>query len=399
MKRSGSRLRIVQRRFLAEPGASAEGTWPVPMVIRFADGAGPREERVLLRADGEVTLPARGEVRWVYGNGGATGFYRVDHGPEGVGELARHLPELGAAERAALLSDEWALLRAGDRRPEPFFELLAAFGGERDRAVLDELVSRLASVEHRLPGEAARARFRDFAAVLLRPALGALGWEAAPGEDDDTRLRRAAVVRGLVVVARDKAAEDEAVRRLDRFLAGDRGALEANLHDSAVTAAARRGDARRFEQLRRLFHEEKDPAFKRRYLFGLALFEQAPLSRRASEMPFGEEVPLQDLSSFVGALLGNRAAAAGFWRMLRDRWENFEKRVAEAPLMLRRVVEGLGALTERAQLEEVEAFFALRPVPAARQGLAQTLERLRLDVAFWERIGADVGAWLAGERP
>jgi len=396
LERHASRLRVSQRRFLAEPGAAAEGSWPVPMVIRFADAGGPREERVLLRADGEVDLPARGEVRWAFGNGGATGFYRVDHGPAGVAELARHLPELSAAERVGLLSDEWALLRAGKRQPEPFLELLAAFGGEQDRAVLDELVNRLAAVEHRLPGQAARARFREFAAELLRPSFGAVGWETGPGDDDDVRLRRAALLRGLAVVARDPAVAAEGTRRLDRYLAGDREALEANLHDAAVAVAARGGDARRFEQLRRLFQEEKDPAFKRRYLFGLALAEEPALVRRASEMPFGEEVPLQDLSSFAGVLLANRASAPVFWKLLRERWEPFERRLAEAPLMLRRVVEGLGALTERPQLEEAEAFFEAHPIPAARQGLAQTLERLRLEVAFWERIGGDVGSWLAG---
>ena len=393
---SGEKLTVRQRRFLSEPGESAPGSWPVPAVIRFADDRGVREERVLVRGgEEEVPLSSQGAVRWVFGNAGAAGFYRVHHGETALGALSRHLPELGPAERAALLSDEWALLRAGLRTPEPFLDLVASFAGEEDRAVLNELVNRLAAVEHRLPGEEARERFRRFVAALLRPSFAALGWEGRRGEDDEVRLRRAALVRGLALVARDPAVVAEAVRRLDGYLAGERSALEANLHDSAVAAAARRGDLRRFEEFRRLFRDEVDPAFKRRYLVGLALFEDPPLVRRAQQMPFGDEVPLQDLATFAGVLLGNRAAAGGFWRLLRERFRSFEERVAEAPLMLRRVVEALGSLTERRELEEVEAFFAEHPLPAARQATAQTLERLRLDVELWERIGPAVSAWLA----
>jgi len=396
LKRTGRVVRVSQRRFLSEPGAEAPGTWPVPLVLRFADGRGAREQRVLVRsADAEVALEAVGEVRWVFGNGGASGFYRVDHGAEGLAALSRHVAELGAAERVALLSDEWALVRAGARRAEEFLDFLVALAGERDRAVVDELVSRLAVMEHRLPGDDARARLRRFAAVLLRPSFQDVGFVGKAGEDDEARLLRAALLRGLAVVAREPEIMGEARARLDRYLAGDRAALEPNLHDAAVAVAAREGDARRFAELERLYREEKDPAYKRRYLFGLSLFEDPSLVSRAQEMPFGDAVPLQDLASFAAGLLGNRAAAQGFFRLLRERWGPFQERVAEAPLILRRVVEALGSLTERRDLEEAEAFFEAHPVAAARQGLAQTLERLRLDIALWERIGPALAAWLA----
>jgi puromycin-sensitive aminopeptidase len=395
-ERDGATLRLRQRRFLSEPGADAPGEWPVPVVIRFGDARGVRSQRVLLRsAESEVRLEAEGDVRWAYANGGATGFYRVDPGAAGVAGLARHLGELEPAERVSLLSDEWALLRAGRREPEPFLDLLAAFGGEEDRAVLDELVNRLGAIEHRIPGDEARGRFRAFASALLGPGLARAGWAPLPEEGEEGRLRRSALLRGVVSVGRDAAAAREAVVRLDRFLGGDRAALEPNLHDTAVEAAARAGGVARFEQLRELFRTEKDPAYSRRYLIGLALFEDPALSHRAQEMALAGDVPLQDLAGFVGALLANRAAARDFWPLLRAGWAPLESRLAEAPLMLRRVVEALGGLTERRHLEEVEAFLAAHPVPAARQGIAQTLERLRLEVALWERIGPAVGAWLA----
>jgi puromycin-sensitive aminopeptidase len=399
LETEGAKVRLSQRRFLSEPGAEAPGRWPVPVVLRFADDRGIHEQRLLLRdGSAEAILDAVGPVRWVDGNAGSTGFYRVDHAERDRAALARHLPDLGPAERIGLLSDEWALLRAGIRAPEPFLDLLAAFEGEEDRAVLDELVGRLAAIEHRIVADGARDRFRAFAAALVRPALSRCGLDARATDDGEVRLRRAALARGAALVGRDAATSAALVDRLDRFLAGERDALEPNLHDAAVAVAARGGDEARLAQLRRLAREEKDPALQKRYRMGVALFEAPALARQVAEVPFGDEVPLQDLAIFAGALLGNRAAAGAFWGLLRERWASFQERLADAPLMLRRVVEGVGSLTTREQLAEAQAFFAAHDVPAARQGIAQTLERLGQDVALWERISPRVDAWLVSRK-
>jgi puromycin-sensitive aminopeptidase len=64
-------------------------------------------------------------------------------------------------------------------------------------------------------------------------------------------------------------------------------------------------------------------------------------------------------------------------------------------MLLRRVVEAMGALVERRHLEEAEAFLAAHPLEEARQASAQTLERLRQDVELRERTQRAIGRWLA----
>jgi puromycin-sensitive aminopeptidase len=64
-------------------------------------------------------------------------------------------------------------------------------------------------------------------------------------------------------------------------------------------------------------------------------------------------------------------------------------------MLLRRVVEAMGALVERRHLQEAEAFLGSHPVDEARQAIAQTLERLRQDVELRERAGPAIGRWLA----
>jgi puromycin-sensitive aminopeptidase len=396
-RRGGATLRCSQRRFLSEAGAEEPGrVWPVPMVIRWRDAAGVREHRVLLRAaEQEVALPAQGEVAWVHGNAGAAGFYRVDHAVAGVADLARHLGDLEPAERVALLADEWALVRRADRPIAPFLDLLAAFGGETDYAVLDELAARLAAVEQRLQQEGTRARFQAFVRGLLGPGLAAAGWDPRPGDGDAGRLRRATLVRAVGLTGRDPEVAAEAQARLGRFFAGGSAVLEANLHGVAVALAARHGGQDRYDQFSERRRGEPDPTFRRRYLLALAQFEDAAQARRALDLAFGGEVPLQEMGAFLGALLGNRSVREEAWRLLRERWGEVSGRIGTAAMLLRHVVEAVGLLPGRRHLEEAERFFAENPIPAARQAVAQTLERMRQDVALWERCAPEVERWLA----
>jgi len=397
--RAGRKVRLEQHRFWSDPATRGEdASWPVPLVLKTGRGAEVEERRVLLR-EPVAELELAEEPDFLFANGGATGVYRVAYDAPGLLALRGHLGALAPAERIQLLSDEWALVRAGTRDVAAYLDLCAGFGSEADHAVLDELVGRLAAIEHRVVADHDRPALQRFVADLFRPQLEATGWNAAPAEPDAVRLRRAAAVRAMGLVARDPEVAREAVARLDRWLAGDRQALEANLHEAAVALAARAGDRARFERFRQLFREERDPAFRRRYLMALGAFEDPALAAAGLEFLYAPEaVPLQDVAFYVGALLGNRVAREPAWARLRADWEPIYGRIKGAPMLTRRVVESLGALIDRRHLSEAEAFLADHPLEEARQAIAQTLERLRQEVALRERAQDVLSRWLGRPR-
>jgi puromycin-sensitive aminopeptidase len=398
VRRSGRVLKLEQRRFFSAPDAAAaeDATlWPVPLVLRVGDGGASTEQRVLLRGrTAEVELSGEGDPALVVVNAGATGFYRVAYDADALAAVAAHLSSLAPAERIQLLSDQWALVRAGEADISAFLDLVTRYGGEQDYAVLDELVGRLGAIEHRLLADGDRLRFAALIVTLFGPLLAETGWDPALGEPDAVRLRRAAAVRALGVVARSAGVVQDAAARLDRWIAGDRAAVEPNLHDAVVAMSARAGDAARFEAFRGLFEKETDPAFRRRWLLALAVFEDPTFAQRGIELLFTDFVPLQDVASYVAALLGNRTAREPFWARLRRDWDALHARVKGAPMLLRRVVEAFGALVERRHLEEAEAFLAAHPIVEAAQATAQTLERLRQDVELRERTRETIGRWL-----
>ena len=64
---------------------------------------------------------------------------------------------------------------------------------------------------------------------------------------------------------------------------------------------------------------------------------------------------------------------------------------------LRRMVEGLTELSQPEVAADVTAFFAETPVPAATKAIAQSLERLRANVALRSREGDALGEFLSGK--
>jgi puromycin-sensitive aminopeptidase len=393
---------LSQQRFFADPslvGKDATTRWLVPLVLRFRDAEGVKEQRVLLdQATGTVKLEAKGPVRWCFGNADARGFYRVAYDGDALQSLWSALGELGPAERLTLLSDYWAFVRAGAINVAGFLELIASLGGEEDHVVLDDLVGRLATIEHRHLDEAERGRFEAFVRELLGARAAKLGWGGGAGarEDDETRLRRAALLRALVLLAREPGSVAEAVRRMPPPAGAPAAdAVDPNLLDVVVTASARGADATVFEELRRRAREEADPAAKRRYLHALARVETPALASRAVALALADDVPMQDFTSYLSVLLSNRATREEAWTLVKTRFPEVRAK-ADSPMLLRRLVEALAALPERRHLEEITAFLAAHPIDGAKQATAQTLERLHMDVALRERLLPQVAAWLRG---
>src|SRR5438094_2258955 len=398
--RDGGRpaLAVRQERFFADPrvpAARRRATWPVPLVVKWRGADGAATERFLVDK-ARASLAAPGAPAWYFANADAGGFYRVAHDPADRETL---LADPGAAltpvERLALAGDQWALVRGGRAPIESFLEVAAALGEETDYDVLDGIAGPLDLIDEQVaePGSAVQAGFRAWIARRFGPQLERLQWAAAPGEDDPTRLRRAALVRLLGGVAEAPAVLAEARRRLDAYLA-DRSALEPDLADPVVALAARVGDEALYDRYRAAVAAAATPHERRRFLLGLGSFRTraAPEQTRAALLT--PEIPTQDVAFLLMRLLGNPAARGETWKFMTRKWTALRRRVP--PLMISRLVEVTPALRDPGYARDVGRFFRTHPVPEATRAVKQALEVFRLNAELRRRTAPGLARWLAG---
>ncbi|HJQ84702.1 MAG TPA: M1 family aminopeptidase [Candidatus Binatia bacterium] len=396
--RSEATLTVRQERFFADPrtpAARRRGRWPVPLVLKWGAQDGTSTSRLLVdKANETVTLPHAPQLAWYFGNADAGGFYRVLHDPADRSALLAHLADgLTAVERLALAGDQWAFVRAAKGTIESFLDVADALGEETDYDVLDGIAGPLDTIDQQVapPDGPVQERLRGWIAARFAPQLARLGWEAAPGEDDPTRLRRAAILRLVGGVAEAPDVLAEARRRLDAYLA-DRTSLEPNLADPVVGLAARAGDEELWERYREVVANAQTPQERRRFLLNLASFRRPETIRRTLAAVLTPEIPTQDVAFILMRLLANPAARADAWRFMTKRWSAIRKRVP--PLMISRLVEATPALRELRYAREVARFFRTHPVPEARRALRQALEVFRLNADLRRRTAAGLERWL-----
>ena len=387
-------LEVSQERFFADPRVDRRrrrGRWPVPLVLRRADG---EVERALVdRATARIRVGAGG---WVFGNADAGGFYRVEHDPAHLEEILAGLPGgLTAVERMALVGDQWAMVRAARAPIERFLGVVDALGGETDYDVLDSMAGPLGVIDEQIvaPGSDEQRRLRAWIASRFTAGFEALGWEARTAEPDPARLRRAALLRLVGLVAEDPGVVEAARSRLERYLE-DRSSLEPNLADAVVALAARGGDVELYRRYRGLVAESRTPQERRRFLLNLGSFRARDAIRETLEATLTSEIPTQDVAFVLMRLFGNPAGREAAWSFLKRKWTKISRRVP--PLMLSRLVESTPSLREPRYAREVREFFRGHPVPEAARALRQALEVFRLNAELRRRTRPGLARWLAG---
>jgi aminopeptidase N len=310
----------------------------------------------------------------VIANAGARGYYRVVSPPAMVRSLAPNVASLTPAERIALLSDEWALVRAGRHDVGVFLDLASGFKGERNPAVMEALLAPLGTIGEYLTTEASHAAYMAWLSDLLQPALQEVGWSTTSSDTDETRALRAALVLALGDLAQDPQvvakAREAVLQELDKP-----GSVEPALLNAAVTVAGRQGDAALYEKYLARSKAASDPEEHYRYMYALAAFTDPALVRRTFDYILGPEVRNQDAKIFIAVLLRNRAAQARAWRLLQARWDQVQKKTGEF-VGNTVIVAALSAFCDARTLGEIRQFFTEHKVPDAERTLQQTLERI-----------------------
>ena len=335
-------------------------------------------------------------VPWVFANAGAQGYYRTAYPPAMLRALAPRVEtDLNAPERLTLISDEWALVRAGRHGVADYLTLASGFGREHSSGVLQEAGARLSFVNQYLTTDATRPAFATFVRTLLRPLLDELGIAGSGSDNDERRSLRAVAIGTLGGVGQDPDVIAAVRVAVDRALTGG-PALEPALAGTMTATAAAHGDAKLFDTLAAAADRATSPDERYRNLYSLGQFTDPAIIDRGLERALSR-VRAQDTALYLGQFFGNPAARSKAWTFLTSHWAELQPKleIVGSDTILTR---SLSAFCDAKSRDEIVSFFAAHPLPAAARTLTQTVERINNCIALRDSETRAVTAWVESVR-
>jgi len=369
-------LRLRQERFRFD-GVVDDSIWAVPVLFTSARGDEQATERALLRArEQDVELPF--DAEWVHIDSGGSGFYRAKYVGALRQAIASRVAELSPLERYNLVDHEFAFTVAGTRTAAEFCEFARSFGDDTELAVWERLSGAFNALD-RIVDDTARPRFQGMVRALVAPALHRMGWTPTHDESSVQRQRRATLFELLGSVGADDDARARARAIHDTYVK-DPEQTSPELVAAAVTVIADSGTADEFHEFADRWRDPADPQEMIRYLYALGRFHDNECFQEMLELSV-TDVRTQNAPFLLARALNNRTHGPVAWSFVRQNWPALVDRFPASTIV--RMAEGVRWLVPVAT--DVQGFFAEHQVPQSPKTMEQHLERLQVNVAFFDR--------------
>mmetsp|Transcript_85496 Transcript_85496/g.147813 ORF Transcript_85496/g.147813 Transcript_85496/m.147813 type:complete len:889 (-) Transcript_85496:87-2753(-) len=318
--------------------------------------------------------------------------------PEGMmSKLSAGVASLPAEDRIGLLSDSFALAKAGAMDAMQLVQLLKGFGGETNDKVWAELQATLGGlnkvVGQGLSAETSQA-FVAFASKLVSPAFALVGWEASPSDDDNRKKLRSTLVDAVAKYCyKDAAIVADAMKRFEAFVAApnDSSVLSADIRPAVLSIAMQsQGTEAVFDKLVAAHDAASDGAVKIHIYSAMGAAPTPALKAKVLDWLQGDAVRSQDLIYIpMGMATGSKEGADTIFAFIKDKYDFIHAKLGTTSMILFNHfvrISGAGFVTEEKAVE-VEEFWKSRPCyKMIEKSLSQTKEGVLSSAKFVERL-------------
>ena len=364
----------------AELKESAIGKdWLVPVLSASVAPRAPAVRSLL----GPKFLSVECSTSPVVLNAGAAGFYRVHYDNVLRAKLLDVFSYLDPAERYSFTADTWAVILAGHAQLDEFFAIAAHLSQERDPHVWSIAIGALGLMDLIAP-LSLQGELASFVRSLLLPQLVSLGWDAKPNEDDQTPILRSSLITALGTFGHDTETINHA-RELFNVDHTNDEVIDANLTTPVLNVVAANASRHEFEAILERHRHPRSPLDEFRHLNALGALTNVEFANDVHRLCLSE-IRSQNAPYLLGSMIRSRSIGPSTWKFVSERFGELVERFPESSIsrMLEGVV-GLAFLDESGApvyLDEVRAFVSTHIEGGRRRLVAQSVERLNVNVRF-----------------
>lgn len=206
-------FKLEQKWFLSDgselDAAGEAKKWTIPILT--CTSTGKQEDMTLMREkNASITIPLTGKDDWVKLNAGQGAPIRILPSEEMLKRLSKVIQNksLPVSDRAGLLTDSYAMVKAGHMAPEVLIKLVGNYKDEDNYVVWDALSSVLSGLNTVLADSPAAllANFKTFARGFVLALQDKVGWDESDSDGHLTTLLRSMLIGLLNTFAHDDPA-------------------------------------------------------------------------------------------------------------------------------------------------------------------------------------------------
>jgi tricorn protease interacting factor F2/3 len=351
-------------------------TWMIPVSVSFDD----KKTYVLLD---KLSSKIKKESDFYKLNEGQFGFYRVKYPAAALNDLRTKIKQFSNIDRWGIQGDFYALCKSGDAATKDYLALAEAYKGDDDFLVCSDIQANLASFYYNSYYENFNSQIVEYNKKFLKEIFDKLGWEPKKGEKHTTPMLRAQTISFLGKLG-DETIIAEAKKRFDIYVKQKK--LSPDLQSAVFNMMAWYGDEKLYNTFRELYKKTETQEEKIRFLGAISSFKDKALLQRTFDFILSDEIRYSDMIYPLAYLAGNPAAKPMLWPWAKTNWKQLEKRLGETKMLLRRVINNLAVLSDDASEKDIRAFFKKNPTKGIKMSLAQTLEKISINIDYMKRM-------------
>jgi aminopeptidase N len=389
---SNGQVSVEQRRFFLSPSIQPDLSqkWTLPVCFK-----GPKSA-----PDCQILTPESSTLKvpggdFFFANAGGKGYYRSAYSPAVYSKIVANIESaLSPAERISMTGDEWAQLRSNKTTVGDYLNLAAALKGDESAEVLSAALGGVDAIAERVtatPEE--RAAMAAWIRRTFSPRLEELG-PAKPTDSPNTDKLRAMLFSVLGIYGNDPVVLSQAEAIAEKYIA-DPNSVDPTLGQSALSVAARHGDAKLFDKLQNVYETSTDPVMQVTALHLLAQFENPELVRRSLAYATSGKVRNQDAAMQFTVSLSIPATRDLAWTYIKSNWDSVNAQLTTE--MGSYLVNGTGGFCTAEMREDVQNFFAAHKVAASGRALKRATERINGCIEFRRLQEPNLKRWLAAQ--
>ena len=387
---------LSQKRYYFDPALfnqNSNEVWNIPVCMQgmsVGPNPGARECELLTAKQQTFTLPTCSS--WVFPNAGATGYYRYGFDTAAL-KGASLDTALKPEERVSLVSNEWALVRAGRHSVPQYLSLANALHNDRDSTVLGQIIDRVGYIGRNLVTDQDRPEFQSWVRSFFKPVLNDIGMMPKPGEPptmSDLRAKLYGVLGGPTgndpdVIAQSQKLTQEYMQSPDN--------VPPDLVSVAVNIAAINGNAALYDEYRAKLNQAKTPQEYYTYFYALGSFRDPALLEKTLDFALTDQVRNQDLY-IIGDVMQSRFGGPLAWDFVKSHWDQLMKKTGGSIGGAGAALGGTGSFCDARMRDDIKAFYEQHKLPGTERAFRQTQESINNCISLKDRQEQVLAQWL-----